>query len=941
MSDTPRIVAMTVLLAFVLVCSARGGDSASGSGVLVLDASSVWRSHQTIAPPVVKAEDGAVVVRAVEQPWLHEASDGPPDGWTQLDFDDSRWPRGPAHMGATEAPLLGRLCLRGRFRVTAPSDVENLRLSVGFNGGAIVYLNGREIARSHLPAGEDAEPGSATMYSEEAYCWEEFQWDDYADGAKVDQLDAIRRRTSNISIAREWLRPGVNVLAIEVLAPLHNPCVAKGIREAGRKRLTPYHVNWSACDLRHIRLTAESGAGIEPNARRPRGLQVWNGDVLANDFTLDFGDRCESLRPVRIVGVRNGTFSGKVLIGSDKAIKDLAVEVTDLRGTATVAASAMQLRYAVPYGSERTDPDARGRYTRGAEPLGLLLEEPPATINVNAPPRPTVYSPDGPDPVAGAVTAVWVTVKIPGDAKAGLYKGTISIQCDSHEPRKVPIELEILDWQLPETQDYRTWVELIQSPDTLVEEYGCKPWSEEHWELIARSMELIAQTGSRVIYIPAISRTNHGNAESMIRWIARDDGGYDWDFSIMDRYLDLAVEHMGKPKVVCFWIWETSMFPTIEDPRTYEQYRPGDRTSREVDATEQEGLRKYIGKGPLVTVVDPKTGKTSNEHLPYLLTPSSRKLWKTMLDELRKRMDRRGLSDVMMLGTTSDIVMRKDQFAFYRDIAGDLPWVSHSHFDVTSVFDKAGLSLGYFTSVMNINLPGEPTTGRFYGWRNERLHAQLRSRWGRDDFPLTVWRHQAEVNVAGGQRGVGRIGGDLWPVMKDRRGRRTSRVSARYPESSWRSNDLCSSLLGPGPKGAVATVRFEMLREGVQESEARIYLECVLTDDTLRERLPEGLAQRCQQTLDDRIRAMLRGMSNMYLDGNRSGMTSNSKFAWWNTTTTRGHLFHLGWDWQQRSRHLYSLAAEVAAALQAEVEPIVAEGQASQALITVERIEQE
>ena len=65
------------------------------------------------------------------------------------------------------------------------------------------------------------------------------------------------------------------------------------------------------------------------------------------------------------------------------------------------------------------------------------------------------------------MTAVWVTVKVPKDAKPGAYSGPVTIEAKDEKPVTVPVELKVLDWTLPDPQDYRTWVEIIQSPDTL------------------------------------------------------------------------------------------------------------------------------------------------------------------------------------------------------------------------------------------------------------------------------------------------------------------------------------------------------------------------------------------------------------------------------------------------------------------------------------------
>ncbi len=69
----------------------------------------------------------------------------------------------------------------------------------------------------------------------------------------------------------------------------------------------------------------------------------------------------------------------------------------------------------------------------------------------------------------------------------------------------------------------------------------------------------------------------------------------------------------------------------------------------------------------------------------------------------------------------------------------------------------------------------------------------------------------------------------------------------------------------PRAQGALATVCFEMIRQGAQDLEARIFLEKALLDPDLRAKLGDGLAQRCQQLLDDRVRAVLTGRTSWLL----------------------------------------------------------------------------
>ena len=102
------------------------------------------------------------------------------------------------------------------------------------------------------------------------------------------------------------------------------------------------------------------------------------------------------------------------------------------------------------------------------------------------------------------------------------------------------------------------------------------------------------------------------------------------------------------------------------------------------------------------------------------------------------------------------------------------------------------------------------------------------------------------------------------------------------------------ALLSPGLSGPISTVRLEGIREGVQENEARFFLERALADTKTRSKLGEALAARCQNILDERTRACMRKPYTRWLMGEKTLLDSGA---------------------QSRSERLFLLAAEVAGKL--------------------------
>jgi hypothetical protein len=497
-----------------------------------------------------------------------------------------------------------------------------------------------------------------------------------------------------------------------------------------------------------------------------------------------------------------------------------------------------------------------------------------------------------------------VRVKVPKDCRTGTYKGTVTVTTADSPPIKVPLDLTVLAWTIPDPQDFRTWVELIQSPDTLAVEYKVPLWSDKHFALIARSFALVSDTGARSLYIPAIAHTNLGNEQSMIRWIRKADGQYDWDFSVMDRYLDTAQKHLGTPKLVVLQVWEVYM-------------NTKDSTGRRFGLVLEKN-QKNTGGAPLVTFVD-DAGKTENGTIPKLNDPASKRIWQGLLTKVRERLRKRGLEQTLVLGMFTDSVPNKEDTKFFLDIAPDLAWVQHGHNAFSSLHQMA--EVGYTATwwsgrfaddlvnrrsgaVGRRTSRGNPTVmTSLFGWNRPRLDAYY-PRMRNEQHPVSYWRFLCETAITGDFfRGIGRVGADYWPAVRRKDGRRAGWVNDRFVEVSGYLHSLHSYVLEPQAAGPVAMNRLVALEEGVQECEARIYIEDALVNKALAKRAPE-LAKRCQEALDERLLYMWKGLDNMRFGG--WGVT-----AWRFQPGVSGHAWLLNTAHQERTKKLYALAGEV------------------------------
>jgi hypothetical protein len=276
-----------------------------------------------------------------------------------------------------------------------------------------------------------------------------------------------------------------------------------------------------------------------------------------------------------------------------------------------------------------------------------------------------------------------------------------------------------------------------------------------------------------------------------------------------------------------------------------------------------------------------------------------------------------------MYGMFTDAGPTKEDVQFFKDIAADLPWVMQGHGLFTEKQWVQGLSpLGYQASVWGAkfcdSVPTHGTTDHddLHGWRNKQLVADFERNTALDDYPGTRWRQFAEQCITGNVRGPGRVGADYWKVIRDKSGaRRTAWVHDRFPEGAWGMGgiwlNLANPVLAPAPQGPVATQRYELFREGIQECEARIYIDGALLDPALRGKLGADLAKRCEDAFAERKPILWKSLSNLQLIG---GTWGDARLWRW-TEDVAGHVWFVGSGWQERSEKLYSLAAEVTAKL--------------------------
>lgn len=139
---------------------------------------------------------------------------------------------------------------------------------------------------------------------------------------------------------------------------------------------------------------------------------------------------------------------------------------------------------------------------------------------------------------------VWITVDVPAAAPAGNYKGAVTVSYRGGQDVELPLSLDVYDLLLPEPADWSFHLDLWQNPFAVARYYDVEPWSEEHWELLPPYLEMLADAGQKVITASIVHQPWGGQTydafESMVEWTYLGDGKWEYDYTVFDRWVRLA-----------------------------------------------------------------------------------------------------------------------------------------------------------------------------------------------------------------------------------------------------------------------------------------------------------------------------------------------------------------------------------------------------------------
>jgi hypothetical protein len=151
---------------------------------------------------------------------------------------------------------------------------------------------------------------------------------------------------------------------------------------------------------------------------------------------------------------------------------------------------------------------------------------------------------------------IWISIDVPRDAEPGLYSGEVKVTSQGANTIPMRLNLEVQAAVLPVSADWRFRLDLWQNPWAVAHCHGLKAWSGAHLDVLRPHLRMLAEAGAKsittyVCHSPWKDDTYVADS-TMVEWIRKPDGSWTFDYSIFDKYVELAMECGLGDSITCY-----------------------------------------------------------------------------------------------------------------------------------------------------------------------------------------------------------------------------------------------------------------------------------------------------------------------------------------------------------------------------------------------------
>lgn len=333
-------------------------------------------------------------------------------------------------------------------------------------------------------------------------------------------------------------------------------------------------------------------AGMETD-----GFRVWvpTGEFASSSLVRlpRFPSSIDGAEPgaLALSAVRNEQQSAQLAVTTTEAVSDLGCFVSELESeTDTIPAENATARFVGYVPVER----ALSEETWSARMEDVAGDSVSGTRRPDLVGDPLIPA-DAVDVGPYQTQPIWITLTVPADADPGEYTGTVTVSADGHDPIEFDLTVTVREPVLPDPSAFDFHLDLWLCPDAIAQEYGHEPWSEAHWDAMKACFADLATRSQSAVTATLVEHpwdhpwregtrrpTTASGYSSMVDW-TYDGRSWSFDFSVFDRYVETARASGVGPRIHAFGLLGFR-------PPEYLKYRhtgEGERVKEEVEVGDE------------------------------------------------------------------------------------------------------------------------------------------------------------------------------------------------------------------------------------------------------------------------------------------------------------------------------------------------------------------
>ncbi len=313
----------------------------------------------------------------------------------------------------------------------------------------------------------------------------------------------------------------------------------------------------------------------------PTGSFASSADVRVPRYPFAIDGR--DTRELKLDAVRNEQVSAQLAIAASESLDDLSASVTDLAGPggARLSSRTAGVRFVqyVPVMRSKSEMDWSATIDQVSSAREVSGDRNPDVVGD---PLLEARSVDVP---AYAAQPLWFTFGIPRDTPPGIYSGQVAVRANGKAQATYPLTIEVANAAVPDPKDYGFALDVWLQPETIAQAHHVPMWSRRHWELIETYQRDLVRSGQRLINTTVVDNPWHHQwslgtrrpqtylpYESMVGW-TWDGAAFTFDFARFDKFVETARRAGAGPEIGAYSMlaFQDAEHITYTDARTGKQ----------------------------------------------------------------------------------------------------------------------------------------------------------------------------------------------------------------------------------------------------------------------------------------------------------------------------------------------------------------------------------